>query len=94
MTEQKPSPLGPSANCPLGEQCEVCEATTLLAVDTVDSPVGVFCVTLCDDCAEAGKLPKIRSWSIAIERSADHCVHVGLTVDQAAAIIEAEKAER
>lgn len=83
--------LDETDNCPVAEQCESCGSTLDLDVATADLPVGVFCVTLCENCAVTQLLPKIRNWSIAYDRVCDHCIHLGIDMDEMARLIEAER---
>jgi hypothetical protein len=85
-----PDPLGPSRRCPGAGRCEVCGATRQLEVATYQTPVGVFCATACGPCIEAAKAPPVRSWPGAIERVAAHCGHLGIDVDQMAALLHAD----
>lgn len=80
-----------ASRCPVAERCESCGAGAGLTVATAHTPIGVLCVTLCGDCEDANKLPPIRAWSVAAERIGDHCVHLGIDLDQAAALLEAEE---
>ena len=57
-----PDPLGPSRRCPRAGRCEACGTTRQLEVATYQTPVGVFCATICDPCVAAGKAPPVRSW--------------------------------
>ena len=43
-----PDPLGPSRRCPRAGRCEACGTTRQLEVATYQTPVGVFCATVCD----------------------------------------------
>lgn len=70
-----------TSRCPTGLWCASCESPDDLAVGSAESPVGIFCVTLCGDCAEAGRLPAFRSWLEAIARVHDHAEHLDCTVD-------------
>jgi hypothetical protein len=85
--------LGPVAACPLGGRCEVCGSGRDLDVATYHTPVGVFCATVCDPCATLAKAPPVRGWATAVERVATHCGHLGIDVDQMAAILHAERGE-
>jgi len=77
--------LDDTRTCPALPGCESCDAVDDLDVVTADLPVGVACLTLCGSCADAGDLPRFRSWSAAISRVLDHCGHLGVDADQAAA---------
>jgi hypothetical protein len=82
-----PDPLGPSRRCPRAARCEACGATRHLEVATYQTPVGIFCATVCDRCVDAGKAPPVRSWPAAVERVGAHCQHLGIDVDQMAALL-------
>jgi hypothetical protein len=89
-----PDPLGPSPRCPLAARCEACGGGRRLEVATYQTPVGIFCATVCGRCVAAGKAPPVRSWGGAIERVGEHCQHLGIDVDQMADLLHAERGER
>lgn len=84
--------LGVVDACPLAESCLVCGSVMDLARETFETPVGIGCITLCDGCADEGKLPSL-SWPQAIDLSGRHAVHLGIDVDQMAAAMEREEAQ-
>jgi hypothetical protein len=84
-------PLGPTARCPLADACEACASTRELDVATYATPVGVFCATVCGPCIEAGKAPPVHGWAQAVERVGAHCEHLGIDVDQMAALRHAQE---
>jgi hypothetical protein len=86
-----PDPLGPSRRCPRAGRCEACGATRQLEVATYQTPVGVFCATVCTPCVDAGNPPPVRSWGRAVERVGAHCQHLGIDVDQMAALLQRER---
>jgi hypothetical protein len=86
-----PDPLGPSRRCRHAGRCEACGATRQLEVATYQTPVGVFCATVCDRCVAAGNPPPLRSWLEAFERVGAHCQHLGIDVDQMAALLDRER---
>ena len=86
----RPDPLGPSRRCPRAGRCEACGATRALEVATYQTPVGVFCATVCLRCVDAGKPPPVRSWVGAVERVGAHCGHLGIDLDQMAALLHAD----
>jgi hypothetical protein len=88
-----PDPLGPSRRCPRAGRCEACGATRQLDVATYQTPVGVLCATVCGPCVDAGNPPPVRSWSGAVERVGAHCQHLGMDVDQMAALLHADNDE-
>ena len=83
--------LGPTTRCPLSDGCEVCASTRDLDVATYQTPVGVFCATVCDPCIDQGKAPPVRAWVQAAERVGVHCGHLGIDLDQMGAILHAER---
>jgi hypothetical protein len=86
-------PLGPSRRCPRGDRCQACGAARQLDVATYQTPVGVLCATVCRSCVAAGAAPPIRSWGQACERVGAHCQHLGIDLDQMAALLQAEHQE-
>jgi hypothetical protein len=88
-----PDPLGPSRRCPRAGRCEACGATRALEVATYQTPVGVFCATVCHRCVDAGNPPPVRSWGQACERVGAHCQHLGIDLDQMAALLHPDHEE-
>jgi hypothetical protein len=86
-----PDPLGPSRRCPRAGRCEACGTTRQLEVAAYQTPVGVFCATVCDPCVAAGKAPSMWSWGQACERVATHCGHLGVDLDQMGALLHPER---
>lgn len=84
--------LDDTRRCPEAVTCATCEGTTDLAVATVETPVGVYCTTLCGRCGEAGNMPRPPSWVTAINLVNAHCEHLGVTADEMAALLEADRA--
>jgi hypothetical protein len=85
--------LGPTSRCPRAGRCQACDAGRELEVATYQTPVGVFCATVCSRCVTVGKAPPVRSWGEAVWRVGAHCEHLGIDVDQMAAILHAEREE-
>jgi hypothetical protein len=85
-----PDPLGPSRRCPRAGRCQACGATRQLEVATYQTQVGMFCATVCDLCIDAGEAPPVRSWLEAFERVGVHCEHLGIDLDQMAALLHHE----
>lgn len=75
--------LDDTTNCPEGESCISCRGTLDLAVATIGSPVGVFCVTLCYACVRWEEMPRFSAVS-AVRASLEHCGHLGIDADQMA----------
>jgi hypothetical protein len=88
-----PDPLGPTVGCWLGRRCEACGGSQRLEVATYQTPVGVFCATICCACVAADAAPPIRSWGQACERVGEHCQHLGIELDQMGALLRAEREE-
>jgi hypothetical protein len=80
-------PLGPSPRCSWAGRCEACGGTCGLEVATYQTPVGVFCATVCHRCVAAGNAPPVRSWGRACERVGAHCQHLGIDLDQMADLL-------
>jgi hypothetical protein len=62
-------------------------------VATYQTPVGVLCATICRACMAAGNPPPVRFWGQACERVGAHCQHLGIDLDQMAALLQAEHQE-
>ena len=86
-----PDLLGPSRRCPRAGRCEACGTTRDLDLATYQTPVGVFCTTVCDPCVDARNAPPVRSWVEAFERVAAHCEHLTIDVDQMGALLHREQ---
>ncbi len=93
MSSRPTSPLGPTLRCPRAGRCEACGSTQALEVATYQTPVGVFCATVCGACVDSGKAPPVRGWAQAVERVGAHCEHLGIDVDEMAARLDAERRE-
>jgi hypothetical protein len=77
-----PAARGASAvlRCPAAEECESCgSADAQLWVLEADTPVGVLCLTLCGQCADAGRTPRL-SCPAAVGRTMAHDRHTGAGV--------------
>lgn len=84
--------LDDTRSCPVGPACVACEGVDGLGVSTLETPVGVLCVTLCDACVDAGRLPGLAA-ATAVGRVLDHCGHLGIDADRMAAVMAAEADE-
>ncbi|SRR6266540_3181815 len=96
--------LDDTIRCPILGHCEHCGRVVAdLAVATLGTPLGVYCATLCDQCAEPelqttkGRTPggligtrPPMSWGEAASRVGEHCEHLGIDLDQMADALKAE----
>lgn len=74
--------LDDTSHCPVGHRCESCGVESRdLAVETVESRLGVMCLTLCRRCAKFGG-----EYPIAVGTAARlvmaHCQHLGIDADE------------
>ncbi len=81
--------LDDTSRCPHGDACETCGSTTEFGVTTLDTSIGVYCVTICTRCIDNGKLPRLTIHATAL-RVLDHCQHLGIDLDQAADLRDKE----
>jgi predicted metal-binding protein len=85
--------LNDTSNCPLDPNCVSCTGSEDLRVATWDTPMGVICRTVCGNCVGSRRLPRMslpRAEVLALE----HCEHLGIDLDQMAAIRAEEGKER
>lgn len=67
--------------CPKAQWCEACDGWSELKIYTVQTrTMGVYCTTLCADCAELNDTPRL-SVPAATIRILEHCGHLGITSD-------------
>ena len=85
--------LDDTTHCPLGDQCWVCGTTDDLAVAIYGTALGVYCDTLCGECAHAGTAPRGLAATTVMFLVMVHCEHLGIDIDQMAAVLDAEQAE-
>jgi hypothetical protein len=85
--------LGPSPRCSRAGRCEACGGTRALEVATYQTPVGVFCATVCRRCLRTHHPPPVRSWGQACERVGAHCQHLGIDLDQMADLLHPDVEE-
>ncbi len=76
--------LDDTTRCPVAEICKGCGTATGLAVVTMDSPVGVYCLTMCGTCVGAARFPVLR-WASLFALVYLHCEHLGIDPDDMAA---------
>jgi hypothetical protein len=81
--------LDDQSRCPTADTCASCASADGLAVSTGQTTVGVFCITLCGGCTDAGRLPILHA-PTAVIMSLRHCEHLGITADQMRALILGE----
>lgn len=90
MSDQPKIDLDDITRCPASIACESCANTTDdVHVVTVDSIVGVFCISACNECC-ADPLPTF-SPVAAAQRVITHCEHLGIDLDQMATARESEE---
>lgn len=80
------------SNCPVARVCEACgKAGRNRRVRTVGSQVGIGCITLCAQCGKDNPPPM--PVVTAVTAVMEHCEHLGITVDEMAALVDAEEAQ-
>jgi hypothetical protein len=81
--------LDDTSRCPLGHRCESCgaERDDLAVCTAVMDRLGVACLTLCPRCAGSEVVPPV-SVGTAVRLTMQHCLHLGITVDDMAAAME------
>jgi hypothetical protein len=72
--------LDDTRHCPIAPECESCGRLDELAVVTGDTPAGILCMTLCDDCQVAGVDP-IFTPAQQTARVLAHGQHLGVDGD-------------
>jgi hypothetical protein len=72
--------LDDTRRCPIAPECESCGRLDGLAVLTGDTPAGILCMTLCDDCELAGVDP-IFTPAQKTARVLAHGQHLGVDGD-------------
>jgi hypothetical protein len=84
--------LDDTSRCPRGARCESCgtEGDDLAVCTVALGRLGVACLTLCPRCAGSGVVPPV-SVGTAVRLTAQHCGHLGITVDEMAAALEADR---
>lgn len=85
--------LDDTTNCPLDACCATCatEEVDDLIIATGVTQVGVFCFTLCKPCADESFVPRV-GLHAAMTSVLEHCRHLGIDLDQAAELLERERA--
>jgi hypothetical protein len=83
--------LDDTSRCPLGHRCESCGAERDdLTVSAATTPLGVLCLTLCPQCDAFDEMPRV-AVGTAARLVMQHCMHLGITVDDMEAALEAEQ---
>jgi hypothetical protein len=84
--------LDDTSRCPLGVRCECCgvERGDLRVCTTELDRIGVACLTMGPRCAGSDVAPPV-SVGTAVRLVAQHCEHLGITVDEMAAALEDDR---
>jgi len=84
--------LDDTSSCPLGVRCESCgvERDDLEVRTAAFGRLGVACLTLCPRCAGSDVVPPV-AVGTAMRLPAQHWGHLGITVDEMAAAMDAER---
>jgi hypothetical protein len=84
--------LDDTTYCPVGVRCESCgvERDDLAVSTAALGRLGVACLTLCPRCAGSAVVPPV-AVGTAIRLTAQHCEHLGITVDEMAAALETDR---
>lgn len=69
--------LGDLTRCPLGDVCHHCGKGSTLRLTTYETPLGVFCATVCASCLLARRTPDLPDATVQ-HRVRDHRDHLGL----------------
>lgn len=80
------------SNCPTDRSCVGCseQRPEMLRVAVAETPYGVHCVTVCDRCVyDNRRLPRLSIPEVC-DLVARHCRHLGIDLDQMAALLQAE----
>jgi hypothetical protein len=77
------------SRCPLGVRCESCgvERDDLQVCTFELDRIGVACLTMCPRCAGSEVVPPV-SVGTAVRLVAQHCEHLGVDLDEMAAILD------
>lgn len=93
MPQTRRLDLDDTSRCPIPEVCEVCGDSRDLYTATFQTPVGAFCLGLCEECLDAGEFPAALSWPWTAERVASHCEHLRCDLEEMAAAIRAAETQ-
>jgi hypothetical protein len=85
----QPIDLDDTSRCPLGVRCESCgvERDDLRVCNFELDRIGVACLTVCPRCANSDVTPPV-SVGTAVRLTMQHCIHLGIDVDQMAAAMQ------
>jgi hypothetical protein len=85
--------LDETMNCPLAAACQDCGMTENCVVATFETQVGVHCRTLCEHCRN----PELPFPTIGLHEAVTlvlkHCEHLGITLDDMADALDAQRNE-
>lgn len=86
-----PVNLDDVTGCPMAEGCECCGTPAGLSVVILDTPIGIYCVTLCSPCTAADRPGPAFGWTDTALRVCEHSHHLGIDLDQMAGVLDADK---
>jgi hypothetical protein len=67
------------SGCPVARRCESCGQAAEVDVVTLDTVVGVYCLTVCGTCVAAAEFPTdLHTTAMLVGR---HCQHLGIDLD-------------
>jgi hypothetical protein len=84
--------LDDTSRCPVGRSCEGCgeQRPDSLGVAVAETQLGVHCLTVCHRCwGDDRRLPRLGVVQV-FDLIARHCEHLGIDLDQMAALLQAE----
>jgi hypothetical protein len=81
------------SGCPRPGVCAECGSTGDVGVVTVDTPVGVYCVSVCGRCEDLSRFGPALGWGGTVERVLAHCEHLGIDPDEMARLRAEERQE-
>ncbi|GAB7040715.1 MULTISPECIES: hypothetical protein [Catenuloplanes] len=73
--------------CPVARECDACDGDFELDVYEAETAVGVVCMTLCGDCFDTGRTPRLyvpSAVKLAL-RHRGHLVDAGMALPEVAA---------
>ncbi|MQA63908.1 MAG: hypothetical protein GEU86_21135 [Actinophytocola sp.] len=75
--------LDDTTSCPLATRCASWRGCSDLRVCTLMTPIGVLCRTLCADCVNDKRAPRLSIRKVT-ELVIRHCEHLGIDLDEMA----------